>query len=343
MMAAPSGAVRPAAARAPGKAILFGEHFVVHGGPAVACAIGRGATASVEPMQDGTVRVDSPLGPCEALRGEDMPGGLPAPLAAVCGMAVSAAGRAGAGLRVGVDGELPLGSGLGSSSAWCVAAAAALRAALGEERDADSVAAAALEAERGAFGGVSGVDTAACAYGGFGSYRAAGSGAGWRPLAAGCRLRLVAADTGEPHSTAEMVGKVSMFREKERAEFDAMAKESARLALYGELSIGGGDASALGKHMSEAHALLSRLGVSTGAADALAVAAEDAGSPGAKITGAGGGGCVIAVPGPGSDGELHVAEAMMSAGAADCFATDIGVEGVREVLVAPHGARGAGA
>ena len=329
-MTGAGAAVRPAAARAPGKAILFGEHFVVHGGPAVACSIGRGACATVEPMLEGDgVRVDSPLGSCEARAGENTPGGLPAPLAAVCRIAASAADRAGAGLRVKIDSRLPLGAGLGSSSAWCVAAEAAVRAALGEERSAGGVAAAALEAERAAFGAASGVDTAACAHGGFGSYRAAGSGAGWRPLGAGGRLRLVVADTGEPHSTAEMVGKVSRLREKKRAEFDAMAEESAGIARRGELAVGGGDASELGRRMSEAHALLARLGVSTGAADALAGAAENAGSPGAKITGAGGGGCVIALPGPGKGGERRIAEAMAAAGAADCFATDMGVRGVR--------------
>ena len=329
-----TGAVRPAAARAPGKAILFGEHFVVHGSPAVACAIGRHVAATVGPLERGAVRVDSPLGgPVEAPLGEDMPGGLPAPLAAVCGMAASAAGRAGAGLHVGIDSELPLGSGLGSSSAWCVAAAAALRAALGEECSMDGVHAAALGAERAAFGGASGVDTAACTYGGFGSYTAGGSDAGWRPLDAGGPLRLVVADTGKIHSTAEMVGAVSKFRDENRAEFDMMAGESARIARYGERAIGGGDTTALGRLMSESHALLSRIGVSTGAADALVEAAERAGSPGAKITGAGGGGCVVALPAPGAKGVRFVVNAMLSAGAIRCFDTNAGVRGVHAHVV----------
>ena len=320
------GGIRRAEATAPGKAILFGEHFVMHGAPAVACAIGRGVTVSAGPMRGGGVRVDSPLGPADAPPGGDAPGGLPAPLAAVCRIAVQAARRAGAGLRVGVDGGVPLGSGLGSSSAWCVAAAAAVRTALGEGCDVGDVAVAALGAERAAFGGASGVDTHACARGGFGAYSVEG---GWRQLKAGGSLRLVVADTGSPHSTAEMVGAVSRFRDENGAEFDAMAGESARIALEGERAIAAGDAAALGGLMSESHALLSRIGVSTGAADALAGAAARAGSPGAKITGAGGGGCVIALPGPGREGERRVEEAMLSAGAAGCFATDAGARGVR--------------
>ncbi len=329
MTGAGKGAVRPAAARAPGKAILFGEHFVVHGSPAIACAIGRHVTATVGALERGAVRVEAPpWEPVEAPLGEDMPGGLPAPLAAVCGMAVSAADRAGAGLRVAIDSELPLGSGLGSSSAWCVAAAAAMRAALGEECGMDGVHAAALEAERSAFGGASGIDTAACAYGGFGSYTTGGPGAGWRPLDAGGPLRLVVADTGKIHSTAEMVGAVSRFRDENRAEFDMMANKSTKIARYGEVAIKGGDTAALGRLMSESHALLSRIGVSTDAADALVKAAEGAGSPGAKITGAGGGGCVVALPAPGSRGEDAVMKAMENAGSPLLFATGAGTKGV---------------
>lgn len=326
-----AGAARHAIAAAPCKAILLGEHFVVHGSPAVACAVGRTVTAKAGPRPLG-VRVESPLGPaCEAATlDSDMPGGLPAPLAAVCGIAMSAARRRGAGLYVSVDSGVPLGSGLGASSAWCVAAAAAVRAALGEECGAADVCAAALGAERASFGSASGVDTAACSYGGFGVYRTGGgAGAGWRPAASGARLRLVVGDTGMRHSTAEMVGAVSRFRDNNRAEFAAMAGESAGMARKGELAIGGGDIPGLGRLMSENHALLSRLGVSTGEADALAEAATGAGSPGAKITGAGGGGCVIALPGPGKEGEAEVSRAMLDAGAAGCFAADAGVEGAR--------------
>lgn len=320
-------AVRPARASAPGKAILSGEHFVVHGAPAIACAIGRGASASAEPLREKVVRVESQVWPaCEVRLGEDMPGGLPAPLAAVCGMAVRAARGAGAGLRVAVDSRVPLGSGLGASSAWCVAAAAAVRAAVGEGLDAAGAEAAALESERGAFGMASGIDTAACARGGFGAYSMEG---GWRPLDGAGRLRLVVADTGRPHSTAAMVAAVSSFRECNRAEFGAMADESAGISRRAEQAISGRDRSALGRCMSEGHELLSRIGVSTDAADALAAAAEGAGSRGAKITGAGGGGCIVALPGPGKDGERSVKEAMLDAGAEDCFATDAGAEGVR--------------
>ena len=72
---------------------------------------------------------------------------------------------------------------------------------------------------------------ARCARGGLGAYSAEG---GWRQLKAGGSLRLVVADTGSSHSTAEMVGAVSRFRDENGAEFDAMATESARIAREGE-------------------------------------------------------------------------------------------------------------
>ena len=62
------------------------------------------------------------------------------------------------------------------------------------------------------------------------------------------------ADTGSPHSTAELVGAVSRFRDENGAEFDAVAAESARIAREGERAIAAGDAAALGGLMSESHA-----------------------------------------------------------------------------------------
>lgn len=334
-MALPAAAAAAAVATAPGKAILLGEHFVVHGAPAVACSIDRTVAATARPLPRRAVRIDSPLGACEAAAGEGMPGGLQGPLAAACLIAVSGAQRAGVGLHLSIDSCVPLGAGLGSSSAWCVAAAAALRAATGEEAGADSVAAAALDSEKAALGSASGVDTAACAYGGFGAYCAGGGVVeGWRRIDAAERLRLVVADTGVPHSTPRMVGAVSRFRDQNRPEFEAMAGESARLAQECERAVRSGDTLALGRCMSKSHALLSRLGVSTGTADTLVKAAGAAGSQGAKITGAGGGGCVIALPGRGKDGEEAVARAMRSAGAAECFVADAGVQGM-DVRPAP--------
>lgn len=326
-----------AVATAPGKAILFGEHFVVHGMPAVVCAIGIGVTVTAG-LLPSAVRVDSPLGSYRAAgAGEGVPGGLPAPLAAVCGISMEAGRRAGTGLRVRVDSGVPLGAGLGSSSAWCVAAAGAVQAACGEAGAGPPSAAGAAEAavrhERASFGRASGADTAACAHGGFGTYRT--GGLGWRRLGAGCRVRLVVADTGQAHSTRRMVEAVSRFREESRAEFDRAAAAAGRIAARAAAALRAGDVPAIGRLMSENHTLLSGIGVSTGRADALAEAAREAGSPGAKITGAGGGGCVIALPAAGRGGEEAVAGAMRGAGAAECFAVDAGVAGL-EIRMLPQ-------
>ena len=322
-----------AAATAPGKAILVGEHFVVHGTPAIACAIGMTVTVTAGLAPPPAVRVVSPLGTHagDSTGAGSMPPGTPAPLKAVWRIGAEAAQRAGTGLHMTVDSGVPLGAGLGSSSAWCVAAAGAAQAACGRGAagapPAEGAAEAAVRHERAAFGGASGIDTSACAHGGFGTYRAGGRG--WELLDAGCGMRLVVADTGQPHSTRGMVEAVSRFREERRAEFDRAAGAAAGMAARAAAALRSGDSPALGRIMSENHELLSAIGVSTGRADALAAAAVDAGSPGAKITGAGGGGCVVALPGAGEDGEARVARAMRGAGAAECLAVDAGVAGLR--------------
>ena len=301
-----------ATASAPGKAFLFGEHAVVYGEPALLCAIDRRATATVE-RRDGTGatevdRVEAPdLGDGGVeIRYDsgDEPGAGTATVEAGDGDAAEGLGyvttaldrvRAAVGSEarfiVEVSSDLPVGAGLGSSAAVTVATVRAALAALDTDAAPEEIAAMGHDVERGVQGAASPADTYASSVG----------GAVWvvpdeelRRLDAD--LRLAVAHDGTSASTAAMVEGVRRFREATTTGERVVATIGA-LAREGRAALQDGDDATVGRLMDANHGLLSALGVSTAGLDELVWAARDAGADGAKLTGAGGGGSVVALPG----------------------------------------------
>lgn len=271
--------------RGNGKVILLGEHAAVYGHAAIAGAIDRGVEARA-------TRRPGPLALCatgtftlEVTRDDAHP-------------VATALATIGDGLGI-VDGialeacsTLPAGAGLGSSAALAVALTRALAAAIGRTLDDDAVAALANQAERAFHGTPSGLDAAVAAHGGLVRFA---RGAALVPVR-GAALPLVIGLSGQPRSTAAMVAKVAAAR-------DADATADAHLARLGaladaavtQLADGATAWPTLGAAMDEAHARLAALGVSTPRLCAMVAAARDAGALGAKLTGGGGGGAVIAL------------------------------------------------
>ncbi|ABK78233.1 mevalonate kinase [Cenarchaeum symbiosum A] len=273
---------------APAKVVLLGEHFVVHGTGALLCAINKRVRVTAD-IRGDTIRIRSALGDAVLGPGEALPAGHPlGPLAHLAARAISRFGHKG-GLEIAVESEIPPGVGLGSSSACCVAAAGALRGLFADPDRADSMAAA-LEAERTAFGAASGADSAACTYGGIIEYDSISG----HHTVEGPLLRLAVADSGRAHSTAEVVRKVDGFRRDNGAEFADLCKKVSGLIPRARAAIEGGDLEGLGSCMSENQECLDRIGVSDGVLRSM-VRAGDGPSYGAKVTGAGDGGCVIAL------------------------------------------------
>lgn len=298
-----------------GKVILLGEHAVVYGYPALAGAI------------DTTVRCDWRALPprphhAPALRVRAPFWQLDLSLASGTSFADDALGdprRAVAalvraiGAHLGVDviealgpGEavmdtrLPAAAGLGSSAALAVAMTRALARALGRRLCNDEVATLADSAERCFHANPSGVDVALAVGGGLGLY-CRGQGAapmgrsrGLQPIDAP-PMRLAVGLTGTARSTAGMVARVAAAREADRDRVDTCLAALGRAAVNGAEAMRAGDAAGLGGLMDEAHELLASLGVSSPELDALCEVARGAGALGAKLTGAGGGGAVIAI------------------------------------------------
>ena len=284
--------------RACGKAILIGEHFVVHGTPAVAL-----------PVQAIGTRVDVHSEPTDA------PPRLVTAHAEgqrLLERALELLGRDGGGLRVEVASTIPVGYGLGSSAAVSVALIGALSDLEGEELNA-----AAHELERLIHGNPSGIDDTVITWGRPLLFRR-----GWphTPLAAPARpLRFVRASSGRPGSTRDAVAGVADFGRRNPGRFDAILSEAHGAVDRALRALGAADVAALGAEMDHAHALLSEVGVSTPRLDELVSVARAAGAAGAKLTGGGLGGFMIAV----GEAPEALAAALAEAGAAPVLVTEV--------------------
>lgn len=271
--------------RAFGKVILLGEHAVVYGRPALAAALPRGARAVGEPDPAGPRLVVPAFGLDVA------PGDAPELAAAFAGL-LEALGATGALVRVTLTPEIPAGGGLGCSAALGVAAARAIAGALGRPLALAETIAASLAWERVIHGNASGVDNTLAASGGVGMYR---RGEPFAPITMARPITLAIGDTGRPGSTRTMVESVARQKERRPEMVDTVLDGIATIVGSGARALEAGDRILLGRLFDLDQALLSSLLVSTAEIEDLCALARGAGAHGAKLTGGGGGGCVIAV------------------------------------------------
>ena len=268
-----------------GKVILLGEHAVVHGCPAIAVGIERGVTAEAVTAERDLLRLspwDLALGP--AAEGEE-----PLERAFAAALAMYPSRPA---LEVSAKVDLPPGAGLGCSAAIGVAVLDAIDEALGIERSRTDLGKAALTWEKVFHGNPSGIDNTMSAIGGVALYR---KGDELRSLHSNKPLHLVIGYTGEPSSTKEMVAFVGRQLENDRERVNKAFEGIEVLVRNAKLAIEAGDLVALGQLLDLNHTILSSLMLCTTKLDDMCQAARRAGALGAKMTGAGGGGCMFAL------------------------------------------------
>jgi mevalonate kinase len=267
-----------------GKVILLGEHACVYGTPALAGGIDRGARAEVTRTDGVSVLT---------LGGDEVRAdGASDDDRARAFRALLAEGAEAPTVRVAAASDLPPGGGLGSSAALGVAISRAVEALASEPPDEARALARAVAWERIFHGNPSGIDTAVAAGGGCIRFT---RGEGIRPVPPQRELWLAIGLSGESSSTRAMVDGVARFRDKKPELFERSIEGVRSLVENAVLAVRAGDVAALGRLMDLNQMILAGLMLSTERIEALCAYARRNGALGAKLTGAGGGGSVVAL------------------------------------------------
>jgi mevalonate kinase len=291
---------------APGKVYLFGEHAVVYGEPAVPCAIERRARVTVSERSDERVRLEAQEltldgfavtwgGDADDRPDVDVPTGLVEAAMGYVEGAIEAARDVAdapdAGFDVTIESEIPLGAGLGSSAAVVVAAIDAATRELDAPIEREAVADRAFRVEHDVQDGeASRADTFCSAMGG--AVRVQGDDC--RALQDVPNLPFVVGYDGGTGDTGALVADVRTLKNQYAFAADTLAAVGD-IVRRGEQALAEGDVTEVGRLMDFNHGLLSALGVSARSLDAMVWAAREANALGAKLTGAGGGGCIVAL------------------------------------------------
>jgi mevalonate kinase len=307
-------------ATAPGKVILFGEHAVVYGRPAIAVPVLQvraRAIVSMDPRAPtGTVWLQAPDIGLEANL-KDLPENHP--LAAVIHLAAEALEvvRLPA-CTIKVTSTIPIAGGMGSGAAVSVAILRAFSAALGHPFTDEHVSQIAYQVELIHHGTPSGIDNTVITYA--------------RPvyyvkdkpiemLEVNQPFSLVIGDTGIHSPTVKAVGDLRLAREGNQQLYEGLFDTVEKITTTAREAIETGKTETLGALMNENHKLLLQMEVSSPELDQLVAAARSAGALGAKLSGAGRGGSMIALVTP--EMSNYVIQALESAGAVHTITTEI--------------------
>ncbi len=287
-------------ASAPGKMILFGEHSVVYRGSAVVMAIDRRATVYTEKRGDDKVFVNADnLGfsgyfdgdEYHPVRGPAWRGRNLAALNVTTRKTLEYIGVEG-GVNLKVRSMIPIAVGLGSSAAICVATAGAVEKLFDGGLTREEISNIAFEGETIIHGKPSGVDNNVSTFGGVISYDRL---KGIKRHDLSIDMPFIIGNTGKKRSTRKMVERVAALKERNPALMDRVIDNMGDISLRGLDALMKNDIHRLGDLMNINHGLLAGLGVSTMKLEVLVHTSRQNGALGAKLTGAGGGGCMIAV------------------------------------------------
>ncbi|NJK77821.1 MAG: mevalonate kinase [Nanoarchaeota archaeon] len=278
-------------ASAPGKVILFGEHFVVYGIKAILCAIDKRVVVTAEKIPESKILIKSNIGELEIQVNKSI-NDVNSPLKPFFYLAskmIKKYNQTG-GIKIFVNSEIPSGVGLGSSSACCVAGAAAI-SRLYEKTSKEQILELAIEAERTIFQNTSGADCTVCTYGGLMEYD---KEKGFSQIKSESNFHLVIANSNIEHSTDVMVSNVKQFKDKNEEKFSNMCQKESELISRVGIMLKNNDLQGLGGCMQENQEFLETIGISNNKLREMIKIVKNL-SFGAKITGAGGGGCIIAL------------------------------------------------
>jgi len=273
-------------ASAPGKLILFGDHAVVYGEPGIATAINKRVYSTACELEGRKIIIESKD------TGETIECGIrdksKNPIVAAVQEAQKFS-KSRSGVGVEINSQIPIGAGLGSSAAVATATIASVATLFnGNEPSTMEIAEMAYKADKLAHESPSGIDTAITSLGGTIFFKK-----GNISQLDSDPLTFVVANSGVRRNTSDMVLRVKNSIMDPRVALSmfsigSLAKE-ARTVFMNKRPVD------LGPLMDRGQSLLKDLGVSSTAIEDLVKLAKDSGAIGSKITGAGGGGCIISL------------------------------------------------
>lgn len=289
-----------------GKTILFGEHFVVYGLPAIASALGTTTTAKVERADvQGYKLIDKrPETPGYKEKKREEYDKLIENVINFMGIQE--------GIKITLGGKLVATSGVGASAACAASLARAINDEFQMEWDDNKINEAAYEGEKGPHGSSpGGIDNSCATFGGllwvkkdlFGGPLFVDKIKVLKPF------EMVLANTGITASTAEVVQDVRKKRGVNRAKFDGIFEEYVNTVTEARKAIESYNLKSVGALMNKNHKLLQEITVSCKELDELVETALNAGALGAKLTGTGRGGLMQALT-PGKELQEKVAKAL---------------------------------
>ena len=317
-------------ASAPGKIILFGEHFVVHGTKAILAAIDKKVTVTSSFTENKTIKINSQLGTLEmpvSSSYEEVKSEF-RPFVYLANKMINSNQNVN-GLKITINSDIPVGVGLGSSSACCVAATASIYGLVEEgsgsggnvdlqfkKLSSEELVNISIEAEKTIFPDTSGADCTVCTYGGMivydkinGIEKIDNTKYKIKDFETVTDLNFIIANSMIPHSTKISVERVKKFKENNEEEFSTLCGYVTSMindVLWGLKMMDNDDVESfegyLSMHMTGINRFLQQIGVSNPTLNSMLELLSRGGNGdggvgllSAKITGAGDGGCVIAL------------------------------------------------
>ena len=306
-------------ATAPGKIILFGEHAVVYGEPAIAVPVFSNqvrvvVTAQVK-KKSGEIQIEAPdISLSTTFEKLEIDHPLRAALKVVLGDKDPTETPA---CRIQISSEIPVSSGLGSSAAISAAIIRAFSAFLGQRLTDEKISDFAYEVEKIHHGTPSGIDNTVIAHQKPVYYQ---KGNPFQFLTIGKPFSILIANSGKPGHTREAVKHVQDGWLNDPDKYNQIFSRIGEISNNARELIEEGQPDKLGELMDQNHELLQALDVSSPELDQMVQTAKEAGALGAKLSGGGMGGHMIALV---KDDAERIAEKLLLSGATSTGITTV--------------------
>lgn len=308
-------------ASAPGKVILFGEHFVVYGVKAILCAINKRITVTAEQINEEEIRIKTTIGDLTLKPNKpisEIDSALK-PLYYLADKTLKTQSQT-KGIKITVESDIPLGVGLGSSSACCVAGAAAI-SRLFTKNSKEEILRLAIDAEKTIFQNTSGADCTVSTYGGIMEYD---KREGFAKIKSEPNFHLVIANSNMQHSTESIVAGVNRFKEENKEEFRKLCNKESELIEEALELLKENNLKEIGQKINQNQEYLETIGISNDKLRKMILIGQNE-AFGAKITGAGGGGCIFVLT---DESNLNDTMNQFKERNYDCFSVKIDFEGL---------------